>query len=196
MAEPKRVLLYFGSFNPIHKAHIAIAEYAIEQGLADEVVLVVSPHNPHKEARELADEFHRYEMTSLAAAGSKYPDRILISLVEMTLPKPSYTINTLRFLTQKFPETRFSIIMGGDLVAKLDTWRDAAEIIENYDIYVYPRPGEVVEPVGKRMHVLTDAPIFDLSSTDVREHLGKGEDIERLVPSKVAAYIDKNRLWK
>ncbi|MDR0907862.1 MAG: nicotinate (nicotinamide) nucleotide adenylyltransferase [Rikenellaceae bacterium] len=197
MTEPKRILLYFGSFNPTHNAHIAIAEYAIEQDLADEVVLVVSPHNPHKDARGLASEFHRYEMASLAAAASKYPDRILVSLVEMTLPKPSYTINTLRFLAREFPDTRFSILMGGDLVAKLDTWREAGEIIANYDIYVYPRPYEDdIVPVGERMHILWDAPLSDISSTAVRAHIAKGETIKELMPREVAAYIDKHRLWK
>jgi nicotinate-nucleotide adenylyltransferase len=196
MAEPKHILLYFGSFNPVHNAHIAIAEYAIERGLADEVVLVVSPHNPHKNPRELASEFHRYEMAELAAAGSKYPDRILVSMVEMTLPKPSYTINTLRFLAEKFPETEFSILVGGDLVGKLGTWRDSAEILAGYDIYVYPRPSESVTPVGTRMHILNDAPLVDVSSTDVRAHLAAGKDVSGFVPSDVAAYIDKNKLWK
>jgi nicotinate-nucleotide adenylyltransferase len=196
MAEHKRILLYFGSFNPTHKAHITIAEYAIEHNLADEVVLVVSPHNPHKDVRELADEFHRYEMASLAAAGSKYPDRIVVSMVEMTLPKPSYTINTLRFLTEKFPDTQFSILIGGDLVGKLDTWKDATEIIAGYDIYVYPRAGETITPVGERMHILADAPLFDISSTEIRTHLAENKDTGRFVPREVAAYIDKHRLWK
>jgi nicotinate-nucleotide adenylyltransferase len=196
MTEAKRILLYFGSFNPTHNAHIAIAEYAIERGLADEVVLVVSPHNPHKDPRELAAEFHRYEMAKLAAAASKYPDRILVSLVEMTLPKPSYTINTLRFLAREFPDMQFSILMGSDLVAKLDTWRDAAEIIAGYDIYVYPRTGETVTPVGARMHILADAPTSDISSTQIREYIAENKDISKLVPHEVAAYIDKHRLWK
>jgi nicotinate-nucleotide adenylyltransferase len=197
MTEPKRILLYFGSFNPTHNAHIAIAEYAIERDLADEVVLVVSPHNPHKDPRELAAEFHRYEMAELAAAGSKYPDRILVSLVEMTLSKPSYTINTLRFLREKFPDTRFSILMGADLLKNLDTWREAAEIIENYDIYVYPRPYENdIIPVGERMHILWDAPQMEVSSTAIRAHIVIGEDIREFVPREVADYIDKHRLWK
>jgi nicotinate-nucleotide adenylyltransferase len=196
MTEPKRILLYFGSFNPTHNAHIAIAEYAIERGLADEVVLVVSPHNPHKDPAELAAEFHRYEMAELAVAASKYPNRILGSLVEMTLPKPSYTINTLRFLREKFPEVRFSILIGGDLVAKLDTWREAGEIIAGYDIYVYPRAGETVAPVSPRMHILADAPTSDISSTAIRAHLTENKDISKLVPREVAAYIDKHKLWK
>jgi nicotinate-nucleotide adenylyltransferase len=196
MDKPKRILLYFGSFNPPHNAHIAIAEYAIERGLADEVVLVVSPHNPPKDPAELAAEFHRYEMAELAVAASKYPDRILVSMVEMTLPKPSYTINTLRFLTGKFPDTRFSILMGSDLVEKLKTWKESAEILAGYDIYVYPRSGKEIMPVGERMHILSDAPLSDISSTDVRKHLAVGKDISEFVPSDVVAYIDKHRLWR
>lgn len=197
MADPrKHILLYFGSFNPIHKAHIAIAEYAVERDLADEVVLIVSPRNPHKDPRALASEFHRFEMAELAAAGSKYPERILVSMVEMTLPKPSYTINTLRFLSGKFPDVRFSILMGGDNVRNFDKWREWQQIADSYDIYVYPRPGEHIETKGDRMRVLEDTPLFDTSSTSVREKFAAEADITDLVPKGVADYIHKHKLWR
>lgn len=196
MADPKKTLLYFGSFNPIHNAHIAIAEYAVEHDLADEVVLVVSPMNPLKDPRELASEFHRFEMVELAVAGSKYPDRILVSLVEMTLPKPSYTIDTLRFLSQQFPETEFSLLMGGDIVEQLDKWKDYEQILDGYDVYVYPRPGEMIDKYRGRIKVLEDTPLFDISSTGIRERSCDGRDIADSVPKSVAAYIKKNGLWK
>lgn len=196
MGGRKRILLYFGSFNPIHKAHIAIAEYAVEKDLADEVVLVVSPRNPHKEQAGLASEYHRFEMASIAADGSRYPDRILVSLIEATLPTPSYTINTLRFLKKEFPDTVFSILIGSDLVGTLDMWKDSREITEGYDIYVYPRPGRETCTCGGRIRMLEGAPLFDISSTEVRRRNLRGGDIRELVPPGVATYIEKHGIWR
>lgn len=195
MHEGRHIILYFGSFNPVHKAHIAIAEYVVGQDLADMVVLVVSPQNPFKEPEGLAPEFSRYEMAEMAAAASRYPDRIQATVVEMTLPKPSYTIDTLRFLEKEFPGTRFSILMGGDNVAGLTSWKEAEEIIAGYDIYVYPRPGEDVETIGNRMTVLENTPLFSISSTEIREAVARGENIDDKVPVGVADYIHENKLW-
>ncbi len=170
----KRVMLYFGSFNPVHRGHIAIAEYAIERDLADMVVLVVSPQNPFKESEGLAPEFVRFEGAEAAAAASRYPSQIKASAVEMTLPKPSYTINTLRFLEAEFPDARFSILMGGDNAEGLAGWREADKIVGHYPIYVYPRPGDDVEKFPAEVTVLHDAPLFDVSSTRVRTLLESG----------------------
>ena len=117
----KRVMLYFGSFNPVHKGHIALAEYAVRQALCDEVVLIVSPQSPYKAADELAPEMDRFEMAEIACAASEYPDRIKPSVVEFLLPKPSYTIDTLRYLKENFGSgMEFSILMGSDQIARLD----------------------------------------------------------------------------
>lgn len=170
----KRVMLYFGSFNPVHRGHIAIAEHAVEQDLADMVVLVVSPQNPFKESADLAPELARFEGVERAAAASGFPERIVASAVEMTLPKPSYTINTLRFLEAEFPDTRFSILMGGDNAAGLTGWREADKILGHYPIYVYPRSGDDEASFPAGVTVLHDAPIFDISSTGIRELLESG----------------------
>ncbi|MDE5622214.1 MAG: adenylyltransferase/cytidyltransferase family protein, partial [Alistipes sp.] len=109
----KRMMLYFGSFNPIHKGHVALAEYVVDRDLCDEVALVVSPQSPYKEAGMLAPEMERFEMAEIACKASKHPERIRPSVVEFLLPKPSYTIDTLRYLTEHFGrEMRFSILMG------------------------------------------------------------------------------------
>ena len=116
----KRVMLYFGSFNPVHRGHIALAEYVVGQGLCDEAVLVVSPQSPYKQAAELAPEMDRFEMAEIACAASKYPERIKPSVVEFLLPKPSYTIDTLRYLKENFGSgMQFSILMGSDQIARL-----------------------------------------------------------------------------
>ena len=183
----KRVMLYFGSFNPVHKGHIALAEYVVGQGLCDEAVLVVSPQSPYKQAAELAPEMDRFEMAEIACAASAYPDRIKPSVVEFLLPKPSYTIDTLRYLKENFgSEMQFSILMGSDQIARLPGWKEYERILE-YPVYVYPRRGEPAEGFEGRITPLTDAPLQDFASTDVRDRIGRGED--------VAAYIRRKGLW-
>ncbi len=172
----KRVMLYFGSFNPVHKGHIALAEYVVEQGLCDEAVLVVSPQSPYKRAAELAPEMDRFEMAERACAASRLPERIKPSVVEFLLPKPSYTIDTLRYLTENHgAEMEFSILMGADQLERLDGWKEYEKILE-YPIYVYPRRGEQVGRFAGRITVLEDAPLQDFSSTEVR---GRIEYIRR-----------------
>ncbi len=192
----KNILLYFGSFNPVHKGHIALAEYAVEHGLCDEAVLVVSPQNPHKSSDTLAPELDRFEMAEIACAASGYPDRIKPSAVEFLLEKPSYTVRTLRHLQKTHGhDMRFSILMGADLVGQLDRWKDYAEILDNYKIYVYPRRGESAGKFSDRVVLLADAPLCDLSSTAVREAAERGEDIAPMVGSRVADYIRRKGLW-
>jgi guanylate kinase len=169
-----RIMLYFGSFNPPHRGHIAIAEYAIDRGLADMVVMVVSPQNPFKQADGLAPEAERFEMTERAAASSRYPHLIQASAVEMTLPKPSYTINTLKFLGERFPANEFSILMGGDNAEGIALWREADKILGHYPIYVYPRPGDDDGKFPAGVTILRDAPQMEISSTEIRALLDSG----------------------
>lgn len=188
-------MLYFGSFNPVHKGHIALAEYAVEQTLCDEVVLVVSPQSPYKAADELAPEMDRFEMAEIACAASKYPEKIKPSVVEFLLPKPSYTIDTLRYLKENFgSDMQFSILMGSDQIARLDGWKEYEKILE-YPVYVYPRRGEPAEGFEGRITLLADAPLQDFASTDVRDRIGRGEDTSAMLDEGVAAYIRRKGLW-
>lgn len=196
MAENKRILLYFGSFNPIHNGHIAIAEYAVEKGLADEVVLIVSPQNPVKNRADLASELHRFEMVEIAVAESKYPSQILLSGVELTLPRPSYTIDTLRFLKAEFPDTTFALLMGGDLIGTVPQWKEGGAILSEYDIYVYPRPHQNPEIPKGRVTILEGTPPFDISSTEIRKMAAEGKNIDALVPKGVSQYVKKFGLWQ
>ena len=192
----KNVLLYFGSFNPVHRGHIALAEYAIEKGLCDEVVLVVSPQNPLKKTDGLAPEMDRFEMAEIACAASKYPAQIKPSVVEFLLPKPSYTIDTLRYLTESHgSEMRFSLLMGSDLIGQLNRWKEYEEILNNYPVYVYPRRGERADRYLDRITLLEDAPLQDYSSTAIREMLQRGDDVSSALQPGVAAYIRKKNLW-
>jgi len=192
----KNVLLYFGSFNPIHRGHIALAEYAVGRGLCDEVVLIVSPQNPLKPVTGLAPEMDRFEMAERACAASRYPDRIKPSVVEFLLEKPSYTIDTLRYLTENFGrEMRFSILMGADLVDQLDAWKEPEKILNDYPVYVYPRRGCRVERHLDRIIRLDDAPLCDFSSTEVRSAVERGGDTSRMLCPEVERYIREKGLY-
>lgn len=192
----KRVLLYFGSFNPVHRGHIALAEYAVESNIADEVILIVSPQNPHKQSDELAAEFSRYEMCQAACQASKYPEKILVSAVEFTLPRPSYTIDTLKFLSENFGDKmEFSLLMGADNIERFDRWKSYEQILESYPIFVYPRRGYAVEKFADRVTVLADAPLFDYSATDVRTAITEGGDISEMVIPEVESYIKLNNIY-
>lgn len=192
----KRVLLYFGSFNPVHRGHIALAEYAVESNIADEVILIVSPQNPHKQSDELAAEFSRYEMCQAACQASKYPEKILVSAVEFTLPRPSYTIDTLKFLSENFGDKmEFSLLMGADNVERFDRWKSYEQIVESYPIFVYPRRGYAVEKFADRVTVLADAPLFDYSATDVRTAIAEGGNISEMVIPEVESYIKLNKIY-
>ena len=138
----------------------------------------------------------RFEMAELACAASKYPDRIKPSAVEFMLPRPSYTIDTLRWLDENYgAQMEFSILMGCDLINTLDRWKEYERIIDRYPIYVYPRRGCEVEKFADRIHFLADAPMFDFSSTEVREMLRTGGDAGRMVSPAVLGYIRDKGLW-
>ena len=192
----KRMLLYFGSFDPIHKGHTALAEYALDKGLADEVALIISPQNPFKKDLLQTPEVMRYEMAELACKESRYPERILPSVVEFVLEKPSYTINTLDFLKENHgADMEFSIITGSDIWARFDEWKDYERILNEYKIYVYPRKGYAVEKFADRVIILEDAPFMEFSSTEVRGAAERGENLSAMVSPAVEAYIKKNQLW-
>ncbi len=192
----QRVALYFGSFNPIHNGHIAIAEHVVDQGLCDMLVMIVSPQNPLKQATDLAPDLTRFEMVEAACASSKHPVRIVPSAIEFVLPRPSYTIDTLRALEQeRGDDMEFSVIMGGDLAEQLPRWKEWQTLLQRYPIYMYPREGVTSTPYPE-ITMLEGAPELPFSSTDVRERLKRGESIDDMVPAAVAKYIADNGLWK
>lgn len=192
----KRMLLYFGSFDPIHNGHIALAEYALERDLADEVALIISPQNPFKTDVLQTPEYTRYEMAEMATKESRFPQQIKPSVVEFVLEKPSYTIKTLDYLKETCgDEMEFSIITGSDIWARFDEWKDYERILNEYKIYVYPRKGYEVEKFADRVTLLSDAPYVEFSSTEVRERAERGEDLSAYVSPSVAEYIKNNQLW-
>ncbi|MFI3332277.1 MAG: nicotinate (nicotinamide) nucleotide adenylyltransferase [Rikenellaceae bacterium] len=190
-------MLYFGSFNPIHRGHIALAEYVVERKLCDEVTMIVSPRNPLKSVEGLAPELDRFEMVEAACAASRYPDRIRASVIEFLLERPSYTINTLRHLSQNYGEqSEFSILMGGDIIPQLNKWRSYEEILNKYKIFVYPRRGESVELYLDKITLLEGAPLQNFSSTDVRQALIDSESVEEMLSPEVILHIKNKGLWR
>ncbi|MBP3564403.1 MAG: nicotinate (nicotinamide) nucleotide adenylyltransferase [Alistipes sp.] len=193
----KRMMLYFGSFNPVHRGHTALAEYAIEKGLCDEVAMIISPQNPFKQDIIQAAEMDRYTMVEIACRNSRFPNQIKPSVIEFLLEKPSYTINTLRYLQQNNGDMMdFTILMGSDLINTLPKWREAESIIKEFDIYVYPRPNIDMTFSTERTTFLADAPQYDYSSTEIREALQQGRNINKMVDGEVLDYIREKKLWK
>ena len=189
-----KVGLYFGSFNPIHHGHLLIASYVLQHTSLQQIWFVVSPQNPLKPAASLLNEYHRLYLVQLAIEGDT---RFKASDIEFKLPKPSYTIDTLAYLTEKYPNNEFSIIMGSDSFQNLPKWKNGDYLLGHYSIYVYKRPGSESLPVypgAKDIHEL-DAPLLPISSTYVRKNIKDGKSIRYLVPEAVRMEIERNHYY-
>ncbi len=180
----KKVALYFGSFNPIHKGHIALGEYLLENSDVDELWYVVSPQNPLKKRTDLWDDELRYRLVSMSI---KHNTRLVACDIEFHLPIPSYTVNTLRILSEKYIDYQFSLLIGADNYQVFDKWYCYEEILNNYKIYVYPREGVEVDKSKFAQMIWLDAPFYPISSTMIREKLNQGQSIDDLVPFSVNA---------
>lgn len=192
--KPKLTGLFFGSFNPIHTGHLIIANHMAEWAGMDEVWFVVSPQNPLKEKSGLLSDHHRLALVKTAIEDNP---KFSACNIEFRLPQPSYTVNTLATLAEKYPERNFALIMGGDNLLTLHKWRNYTYILENYPIYIYPRPGHEANPFPENPHIiLTDAPLMQISSSFIRESIRKGRSIKYLVPEKVEAYIDEMHFYE
>lgn len=175
-----RTALFFGSFNPVHIGHLAIANHIAEFGGVDEVWFVVSPHNPHKEKSSLLPERDRYDMVYRAVGD--YP-KFRVSDIEFRLPQPSYTIHTLTHLHEKFPGREFLLILGSDNLVHFHKWKNADQILARHQLVVYPRPGTPEEVYARFPDLVrVDAPQIDISSTFIREAIRNGKDIRFFVP--------------
>ena len=190
-----RIGIYGGSFNPIHKGHTQLAAFIVAQGLVDELWLLVSPLNPLKsgEVSNIAEYEHRLKMAELATEGI---EGVNVSDFERHLPLPSYTINTLGELQKAYPEHEFVLVIGADNWERFPRWYHADEIIEKYRILIYRRPGcELDETALPASVQVVDTPLYDVSSTQIRESVKKGRMMRRWLDEKVARYIKRNHLY-
>lgn len=193
----KKVGIFCGSFNPIHNGHVALADYIARNSGLDEVWLVVSPLNPLKRtiADTLAPNEQRLDMVRLALRSC---ERLFASDIEFSLPLPNYTINTLNALKSKYPETDFSLIIGADNLALFERWKDSDVIMSNFNMLVYPRPGVDLDSVMQKypkVRVLKNAPLHDISSTEIRRRISSGESVSGLVNPEVEEYIKDKKLY-
>ena len=194
--------IYSGSFNPVHKGHVSLCSYLVKQGIVDQVWLIRSPLNPFKvdTASTLAPDDDREAMLKLAVRGRK---GLHVSNIEDNLPKPNYSINTFHALERKYPQHQFHLIIGADNWLAFDRWRAYDEFLTRYHLIVYPRPGyEMGEEEQLRLGEeairnvrFVDAPLFDISSTEIRTDIASGRKPAMIYPG-VFAYIVKNNLYK
>jgi nicotinate-nucleotide adenylyltransferase len=195
-----KIGLYFGSFNPIHIGHIAIAGYMTEFAGLDQVWFVVSPHNPLKNKETLLADHHRLYMTQLAIGDNL---KMKASDIEFKLPIPSYTIDTLTYLKEKYPNNEFSLVMGEDNLNTLHKWKNATDLIKNCPILVYPRPHSV-KPVSALLDQILStadtrhvkAPLMDISGTFIRDGIRKGKNMSYFLSPAVWKYIKEMHFYE
>lgn len=192
--------LYFGSFNPVHIGHTAIAGYMTEFTKIDQVWFVVSPHNPLKKKETLLDDYQRLYMAQLAIGDS---DKLKTSDIEFKLPVPSYTIDTLTYLGEKYPDNEFCLVMGEDNLYTLHKWKNSVELIRKFPIYIYPRPG-TVRPTSPMLDQILStaiihhvkAPMIEISGTFIRDGIKKGKDMSYFLSAAVWKYIEEMHFYE
>lgn len=193
----KKVGLFFGSFNPIHIGHLILSNYIIEHSDMDELWIVVSPQNPFKEKKTLLNDHNRLDMVELAV--KNYP-KMRASNIEFSLPKPSYTIDTLTYLKEKHPNYSFALIMGEDNLEGLKKWKNSEKIINDYQIIVYPRyfdkKNEEAEYLQHENIKLINAPIIELSATEIRKMIKENKNVRPMLPPEVFEYLDGSSFYK
>ena len=193
----KKIGLFFGSFNPIHIGHLILANYILENSDMEELWFVVSPQNPFKDKKSLLSDHNRLDMVQLAI--TNYP-KMRASNVEFSLPKPSYTIDTLVYLKEKYPDYSFSLIMGEDNLESLSKWKNSETLIKNHQIIVYPRTFSDEKPHHEYPEhsniALINAPMIEISATEIRKMIKEGKNVRPMLPPEVFEYLDGSAFYK
>lgn len=186
--------LFFGSFNPIHNGHLMIASYMAEYTDLKEVWFIVSPHNPMKEKSTLLADHHRLALANIAVEDDP---RFRASNIEFHLPQPSYTIDTLTYLSEKHPGKEFVLIAGSDNLPSFHKWKNHEQILEHYHLYIYPRPLAGSSPFDDHPHIhFTAAPLIEISSSFIRESIRQGKSMRHFLPEKVWKEIEEMHFYK
>ncbi len=187
-----KIGLYFGSFNPIHNGHLIIANYIANYTDHQQVWFVISPQNPLKNSKSLIHEQCRKHLIDLCIEGEK---KLRTSNVEFKLPKPSYTIDTMTYLSEKFPKNLFSIIMGSDSFTNIKKWKNYELLLRNYNIYIYERYGFPKEKTTSQNITYLNAPLLNISSTHIREMLKENKSIRFLIPDIAKEEIENKQYY-
>ena len=196
MTTSKKIGLYFGTFNPIHVGHLAIANHMVEFSDLDQVWMLVTPHNPHKKKSSLLDNNHRLMMVDIAI--EEYP-KIKSSAIEFDLPQPNYTVHTLAVLEEKYPKHIFCLIMGEDNLKGFHKWKNYEVILSRYELFVYPRlsPNKTIASLENHPNITkVSAPIMEISSTAIRKGIKNRKNIRPLLSQNVWQYLDEMNFYK
>ncbi len=186
--------LFFGSFNPVHIGHMIIANHIVQYTEIEKIWMVVSPQSPFKQKKSLASNYDRFHLLNLAAGDNKH---IRPSKIEFDLPTPSYTIDTLTYLKEKYEDQEYALIMGGDNLKSFHKWKNYEQIIDNHDIYVYKRAGSEEHQFKDHPSVkILDAPLLNISATFIRKAIKEGKSVQYLVPEEVYQYLHTSHLYK
>ncbi len=193
----KKTGLFFGSFNPIHIGHLILANYILENTDMDELWFVVSPQNPFKNKKSLLNDHNRLDMVQLAVRN--YPN-MRASNIEFSLPVPSYTVDTLTYLKEKYPDHSFALIMGEDNLNSLHKWKNSEQLVSNHQIIVYPRlfsEAKEDHPLSKHAHIsVISAPVIELSATEIRNMIKEGKNVRPMLPPEVFEYLDGSSFYR
>lgn len=189
-----KIALYFGSFNPIHIGHMAIANYVLEFTEVDAVWFVISPQNPFKSKQAMLQDYHRLELVARAIGDKKGYHS---SNIEFSMPKPSYTIDTITYLEEKYPDNEYYLIMGADNLNTFHKWKNADLLMQKVKMLVYPRPGIKMPDNYPESRVRSiNAPMMEISSSFIREAIKNGKDVSFFLPKPVAEYIDEMNFYR
>jgi len=189
-----KIGLYFGSFNPVHSGHLVIAGYMAEFTDLEQVWLVVSPHNPLKVKQTLLQDYHRLALVKVAIGTNR---KLKASDIEFKLSTPNYTIHTLVHLGEKFPQHQFALILGSDTLETFPKWKNFEQILENYELYVYPRPNSTGgELINHRNVKKVEAPLMEISASFIRESIRNKKDVQYMMPESVWNYIEEMHFYE
>lgn len=188
-----KIGLFFGSFNPVHIGHLIIAEYVYNNADVEQVWFVLSPQNPHKHSSTLLKAYDRLHLLKLALEGNVH---LQVSDVEFKLPVPSYTIDTLTYLSEKYPQHQFKVVMGSDSFQNIQKWKNADILLHNYELVIYERPGYQVDHAQIKRHtVLQQAPLLQISATHIRNQLKEKKSVRYMLPAGVFQEIMDNKYY-
>jgi nicotinate-nucleotide adenylyltransferase len=194
MPEKNKIGLFFGSFNPIHTGHMILAEYMVEYAGLKEVWFVVSPQNPLKEKKNLLADYHRLAMVNIAVEEDA---RLRSCNIEFKMPQPSYTIDTLTYLSEKYPDKHFILIGGMDILPSFHKWKNYTELLKQYELYIYNRPQyEAGEYKDHEKIRFFDAPLIEISASFIRRSIQQGKDIKYMLPTRVYDYIHEMHFYE
>ena len=189
-----KIGLFFGSFNPVHVGHMVLANYMLEYTDLDKIWFIISPHNPLKKKNSLLDEKHRLQLVNLAIGDNT---KIKASDIEFKLPQPSYTVVTLAYLKEKYPKHEFALIVGEDNLLNFNKWKNYEEILKHHQLYVYPRPHTEKSEFHNHAQIkLVNAPLMEVSSTEIRKAIQEKKDVRYFMPNPVWEYIKEMHFYE